>query len=215
MIFTSFFWDFDGTLYNTYPGMARALQKALLEYGIEAPTDEIHRRMKITLRDACVRYCLEHPRSGATPEALEARFAVYNEQESLAMRPYPGAREMLRAVISGGGRNYLFTHRAKTLLPALEREVIADLFSDMVTASDHFARKPSPDALLYLIQKHGLHRADCCMVGDREIDLGSAKGARISRVLFDPEGYMDPNMDVPWRFVSMDDMRKALCGKGD
>ncbi len=215
MVFTSFFWDFDGTLYNTYPGMSRALQKALLEYGIKAPEDEIHRRMKLTLRDACQRYCREHPDRGAAPEALEARFAFFNEQESLRMQPYPGAKAMLQAVVRGGGRNYLFTHRNKSLLAALEREGIAALFCDMVTASDHFARKPSPEGLLYLIEKHGLRKADCCMVGDRVIDLESAKGAGISRVLFDPEGYMDPNMNVSWRFTSMDDMQKTLCGKGD
>ena len=78
-----------------------------------------------------------------------------------------------------------------------------------MTSLDGFPSKPAPDALNYLVQKHGLKKAECVMVGDRDIDLDAGKNAGIGCVLFDPDHAFD-DYGTPWRFSSMDTLREVL-----
>ncbi|HAX98844.1 MAG TPA: phosphoglycolate phosphatase, partial [Candidatus Atribacteria bacterium] len=41
MKYTEYIWDFDGTLFDTYPVMVKAFQRALRELGIEEKPDTL------------------------------------------------------------------------------------------------------------------------------------------------------------------------------
>ena len=52
MRYTHWFWDFDGTLYNTYPRIVRAFQKALKSRDIRMNDEDIFPLVKNTLGHA-------------------------------------------------------------------------------------------------------------------------------------------------------------------
>ena len=207
MIYRHFFWDFDGTLYDTYGRITRACVFALQDLGAAASFDAVYPVVKRSL-DTCFR-TFAAP-LGVDKDAFLDAYHVYSESEGPeSIRPYPGAREALEAAVAGGGRNYLYTHRGGTASRWLGYDGLDDLFFDAVTSRDGFPAKPAPDALNYLIQKHGLDRAQCVMIGDRDIDLDAGKNAGIACALFDPDGFY-PDYDAPWRFRDMAALRKAL-----
>ena len=113
------------------------------------------------------------------------------------MQPFPGARRFLLSIRDHGGRNYLYTHRGESVFKALQQENFGELFCDMVTSLDGFPLKPAPDALLYLVQKHGLAIDDCVMVGDRMIDLMAGLNAGMHAICIDPDGFCPPPEDIP------------------
>ena len=45
-------WDFDGTLFDTYPLMAQSLRQALLDEGRDVPLEHIRALMNVTLGHA-------------------------------------------------------------------------------------------------------------------------------------------------------------------
>ena len=51
MEYKNYFWDFDGTLYNSYPGMVRAFVETLKTQEIELDSKEVYKIM----REASVR----------------------------------------------------------------------------------------------------------------------------------------------------------------
>lgn len=51
-IFKDIIWDFDGTLFDTYPGMVYAFKKALKDFGIEEKEDNILKYMKVSVSNA-------------------------------------------------------------------------------------------------------------------------------------------------------------------
>ena len=107
------------------------------------------------------------------------------------------AAEALREIVRQGGRNYLFTHRGPSALRCLKDDGLADCFTDHVIRPDGFPAKPAPDALMYLMEKHGVNQQSAVMVGDRQLDLDAGKNAGIETVLFDPDGYYkDATPDV-------------------
>ena len=207
MIYRHFFWDFDGTLYDTYGRITRACVSALKDVGAAASFDAVYPVLKRSL-DTCYR-------TFAAPLDVEKdvfvdAYHAHNETEGPeSIRPYPGVRETLQAVIDGGGRNYLYTHRGASAAKWLQYDRLEGLFIDGVTSRDGFPLKPAPDALNYLIEKHGLDRRECVMVGDRDIDLDAGKNAGIACALFDPEGFY-PDYDTPWKFTDMAALREAL-----
>jgi len=208
MKFTDFFWDFDGTLFDTYPRINRAIQNSLKDLGLDVPLETIEPLSKVSI-----------PHAGRTlvPDRLEAFRALYHqhaEEEGFeSMQPYAGAAEILRAVCARGGRNYLYTMRGHSALCALKHDGLAQYFTDFITGEEGFPGKPAPDALLHLIDKHRLDAAACVMVGDRDIDLKSGFGAGMAGALFDPGHYYD-QLDTPYRYETLFGMMADLVWDG-
>lgn len=204
MKFKEFFWDFDGTLFDTYPRVNRAIQKALKDVGVEISIEEIAPLTKVNIRHAL------EALSGPLAEDAMARYRVHAEEEGYdTMQPYAGARELLESVCARGGHNYLYTVRDLTAVDAVRHFGLDVYFTDYLTREDGFPRKPAPDALLHLMDKHGLSPADCVMIGDRDIDLDSGVNAGMAGALFDPGHYYD-GYETPYRFTSLFDMMCAL-----
>lgn len=200
-----FIWDFDGTLYDTYDRITRAVQKGLDEMGLSAQGHDIKALAKGTLRQACVTLAGED-----RAEELLARYFVHAEEEGEeSIKPFEGAEETLKAVVEKGGVNYLYTHRDQTALDALQRDGLTDYFRDFITAEADFPAKPAPDALNWLIAQHHLDRHECVMIGDRVIDAQAGNNAGIKSALFDPDGYYSKD-DADYFFIKLTDIPKNL-----
>lgn len=208
MKYRHFFWDFDGTLYDTYPRITRAFLRGLLDLGIQADAKEVYALNKRTLEECARAFSVRHP--GISEKEILTAYHVHAEEEDMSgVGMYPGARAMLEKVVRGGGRNYLYTHRGESVFKFLRRDGLEGLFRDRVTGLDDFPRKPAPDALLYLMDKWGLDKGDCVMLGDRDIDLDAGKNAGMACALFDPEEFY-PDYEATWRFRDMETLRKTL-----
>lgn len=195
MKYRHWFWDFDGTLFNTYPRICRALQKSLADAGIFEETADIMIPLKKTLEYAANVY---GNRYGCDPQRLLDGYRLHSEEEDAStMLPFPGMADFLKLVVDRGARNYLYTHRGESVFEPLKRWGVDALLTDRVTSLDHFPRKPAPDALLALVSRHGLSLDDCVMVGDREIDVAAGLNAGMHAVCLDPDGYCPAIPGVP------------------
>lgn len=208
MIFQHFFWDFDGTLYNSYHCVNLCAQMALADLGIHVSYDELMQKVKQSLATAAEAFAV--PRSCQEQEFMQIYRRHAHAIGTREIQLYPGADKMLRAVVENGGKNYLYTHRGSlSAWECLDRDGLRPLFADAVTSDDGFSSKPAPDALNHLIVKHGLDRNACIMMGDRNIDLDAGKNAGIAGGLFDPDGFY-PDYPTPWRFSDYDSMINTL-----
>lgn len=178
-------WDFDGTLYDTYPQMAQTLCDALADLGRQADPAEAYALIKRTvffaIREYAVRYNLP-------AETLQEGFFRRHMQDTV-FPPMPGMMDCLRQASRMGCRHYLFTHRGYLAKAQLAADGLDSLFVDAVTHEDGFPDKPAPDAILHLMKKHGFTAGDALMVGDRDIDILSGRAAGTRGILMDPDGY--------------------------
>lgn len=184
MTYRHFFWDFDGTLFDTYPAIVAAFQAALQEFGIKGDPDEIYKLMMTTITYAVDAYS---ERYGLGP-AFKRRFRQLERPFEQAMAaPYPGLRAVCREIAERGGKNYLYTHRDTEAILYLKRYGVDMYFADYVTSEDHFPAKPAPDALLALMARNGVSPKDAVMIGDRSIDILAGKNAGMAGCYFDPQ----------------------------
>lgn len=170
-------WDFDGTLYDTYPSMVGALAYALEKRGHVVDKEEILSLMKVSAGTAFTTYMEKY---GYGSDFYDAYRARRREIELDASTPYPGAAELLDEIVANGGYNYIFTHRGKTLFPMLEQHGLRSLFRVCLTSMSGFPRKPDPAGIVYLIEKYEIKRNEALMVGDRALDILCGKRAGIA-----------------------------------
>ncbi|MBE5781772.1 MAG: HAD family hydrolase [Clostridiales bacterium] len=207
MKFQHFFWDFDGTLFDTYARITRAIQKALKDLGVEATYEEIFSKAKISIGK-----CLAHFTAplGIEKDACMAAYHAHAEEEPFdTILLYPGAREMLEEICRRGGKNYVYTHRGASAREVIALNGMEHLFADYVTSENGFPSKPAPNALQYLMEKHGLKKDECIMIGDRGIDVESGLNAGMNGALIDLDG-MHPADQAPYRADSFEALHMIL-----
>ena len=202
------FWDFDGTLYNSYPQITRAFAQALNELGLGGLFCETQllASLKVSVyHTAC--QCAQ--KAKLEPAKIMEVFHRHHAQESL-FPPYEGLESCLRTLHEAGIRHYLYTHRDLRAIEQLKRDGLWPLFTDSVTRQDGFADKPAPDALLALMARNYASPAECAMVGDRDIDILAGRNAGIRGILFDPDGFY-PNLEADWRVGNMAELCRLFA----
>lgn len=178
-------WDFDGTLFDTYPVMARAFTETMNEAGYPADYREVYDLMKIAISETVKKFQAEY---GFGQEVLDAYRARRIEFELAGARPFPGVEEVLARVIAAGGDNFICTHRGDSIYELLRQGGVEGYFKEITTSAHHFARKPSPEAVQYLLDKHGMDPAETLMIGDRPLDVEAGQNAGTAGCFFDPDG---------------------------
>lgn len=179
------FWDFDGTLLDSYPAMVRAFLASAAEFGIAITPERTLALMKDTLWHCCQ---VVGAANGVAPQELVTAFRRHEKDELLhGLPPMPGIPEALTALQDAGVKHYVATHRDMVSRDLLEKAGLLPCFSGFVTEEDKLPRKPAPDMLLHLMAKHDLSPAECVMIGDRPLDTESGMAAGVLSVLIDPE----------------------------
>jgi len=192
------FWDFDGTLTDSYPAMVRAFIAGAAEFGITITPERT-----LTLMKNCLTHCCEvvGAENGVAPVELVRAFRRHEKEELRRGLPLmPWVAETLQATHALGIRHYVATHRDLVSRELLDMAGVLPLFSGFVTEEDRLPRKPAPDMLLHLMRVHSLDPAECLMVGDRPLDTESGRNAGILSALIDPEDrFPDAVCDVHTR----------------
>lgn len=174
-----YIWDFDGTLFDSYPHICYAFCKQMQALGRVVDPTEADTYLRRSFEEARIHF--------AVPLDAYKAFQVYQRKDfDPPILPYPQLRDTLVALLDAGAKHYIYTHRDQgSLSYYLDKYGFSEYFFDRITSDDGFPRKPAPDAITALLERHGLSKEDCVMVGDRELDIGSAKAAGIAACLFD------------------------------
>ena len=171
MLYSSYIWDFDGTLCDSYPHIIKAFEKTLERHGIPYDHETVTEKLYLHFGVAAKEYNLT---KAQFDEFFDLAFQI-------PYRPfvtvYPGAAAVLRAICENGGKNYLYTHRDRSAWTYLKLFGLDKYFSGGVDCTMHFPDKPKPDAIAFIINQYGLDKEKTLMVGDREIDVTAGKNA--------------------------------------
>lgn len=201
-----FIWDFDGTLVDSYPYSVACMQRAIRDFGYETTYSQVMEQMLDTI-PAALQYFSE--KFGIT--GLSDLFWQYyrvGPDEPVAL--FEGVISVLDRIEQLGGVNLIFTNRNETIFPMLQQAGIADRFVEVVTAQHpHFAWKPAPDAIEYLMETYGGTVENTVMIGDRICDLSSGWNAGCKTChLLTPAAPQFPPCD--WRIENYQQMLELL-----
>jgi phosphoglycolate phosphatase len=180
--------DFDGTLVDSAPDLAAALNRVLSEAGrsnlglgdIKAMVGD--GVAKLVERGLAATGPIPHE---ADLRAVVARFLeLYGAAASLETRPYPGVVETLGSLKAAGWRLAVCTNKAARLTVQILADLnMAGLFEAVVGGDSLPVRKPDGGHLLGTLARLAEPAASAVMVGDSRNDLLSARDAGLPIVL--------------------------------
>ena len=180
--------DLDGTLADTVPDIAAALDAALAGFG-SSPTsaNEAAAVMGDGLNAFFWRAIVAKRLNLSAEDAAEVQrrfIAGYRQTPAKLARLYPGIRDLLVDLRSHNVRVAVCTNKQEPIaLDILERLDIRGFFDSVVGYRDGRPKKPHPGPLLEAIASAGGHRDRALMIGDSGADSGAAIAARIDVIL--------------------------------
>ncbi|WP_195217988.1 HAD-IA family hydrolase [Turicibacter sanguinis] len=206
MMIKHIIWDFDGTLFDSYPGMVNAFLRALKKYEIEAEYDEVL-KLFLNSEKTAVQYYQNQFLLG------EELTEVYQDEKSHIdlsnMLPFPYAKEVCQKIKEAGRYNYILTHRGSTTYDILRKNGMVELFTEIVTKDNQFARKPDPEAIYYLLDKYQIHPKEAMIVGDREIEILLGQKAKVKTCFYE-SGNREPELQADYRVKSLEEVLTIL-----
>lgn len=179
--------DLDGTLIDSAPDLAAAVNELLAADGLSPVTLDAVRSMVGAGVKKLVARAYTAVGSPLAEDALDAKtgvmMQVYGRQLTANTILMPGAAEMLAAYHKARVKLAVVTNKPE----AFSREIL-DHFGlgtivDIVVGGDTGPeKKPAPDMLLHAVKAMGLSATRALMVGDSPADIGAAKAAYMASV---------------------------------
>lgn len=189
----NYIWDFDGTLFDTYPPMVDGAWQALKDFGISMDKKEIYFKMK----KYSTSYLINE--SNLNAKEFNELFHRYEKESTEVSRPFPETKQVLEMLKDNGGRHFILTHRlTESTWGLLKEHRLAHLIEEVVGIDQDFPRKPNPASLNYLIDTFHLERTDTMMIGDRRLDIEAGKNAGVATCLYDIDHFLG---EIPADYV--------------
>lgn len=178
-------WDFDGTMFDTYPAIIKAVRKLITDHSVTE--EEILRKMKISSETAIEYFGIDKQVFDENYHTLEKNLHPKDKP------PFPHLEDVLKA----SALNVIMTHKVReSTEEILEYYGLSKYFTEIVALDDGFRKKPAPDAYEYLHQKHKLD----LVIGDRELDLKPARELGIKTCAF-----QNPDLEADFHLASYED----------
>lgn len=177
--------DLDGTLIDTAPDMARALNDVLIEDGGSALPYEAIRPHVSKGANGLLDLAYGASRAPAERDPLRQRFLErYRADLATESRLFPGMETLLADLESAAMRWGVVTNKpgwlAEPLLATLELDARC---ACLVCGDTLDRRKPDPAPLYFACERLGVSTAEAMYVGDDERDIAAGRAAAMRTIV--------------------------------
>jgi phosphoglycolate phosphatase len=174
--------DLDGTLVDTAPDLARALNETMDLEGLPRVKLDTVRQLvgegARLLIERSAALAGVHFQSERLDELTEEFIAFYRADIARDSRPFPGVAEALDALAALGAKFAVCTNKRTDLSHMLLEAVgLGERFSAVVGADAVTERKPHPEHFRAAVTRAGGVVRRSVMVGDTAADVAAARGA--------------------------------------
>ena len=179
---TAFIWDLDGTLLDSYEAILAGIEETYRQFSIPYNKEEVRAFiLKYSVQDLLEQVAEER---GLDPVKLNQVRAQSLAEKNAQVVLMPGAREVLAWADKQGIQQFVYTHKGDNALTILRDLGLDVYFTEILTSQSGFARKPSPEAATYLIDKYHLNPEQTYYIGDRILDIEFAQNSGIQSINF-------------------------------
>ena len=179
---TAFIWDLDGTLLDSYEAILSGIEETFAQFAIPYDKGKVREFiLKYSVQDLLVQVAEERKLDVEVLNQVRAQSLAEKNAQVVLM---PGAREVLHWAEESGIQQFVYTHKGDNALTILRDLGLESYFTEILTSQSGFARKPSPEAANYLIDKYQLNPDNTYYIGDRTLDVEFAQNSGIQSINF-------------------------------
>lgn len=180
--------DLDGTLIDSVPQLAQAVNRMRVQLGFGEAGEQAVRHWVGNGADMLVRRALAdalgtEPGDELRRAARTAFDAAYDQVADQGLVFYPGVLDTLAALRRAGKRLAIVTNKPYRFVPAILAAAGLSEQFELVLGGDSLPeKKPSPAPLLHVCRQLDVDPARTLMVGDSENDVLAAQAAGMAVV---------------------------------
>lgn len=177
--------DLDGTLANTLDSMAYAANLVLRKFSLKELPVENFKYYCGEGADMLVRRCLKDAGDEELIHFEEARDLyrrIFAENPLYGAVAYPGILELLQHLKNQGICLGVCSNKPHEAAVEVIEQMFAGVFDAVVGQQEGIARKPAPDAPLYIAKQLGVQPAECLYIGDTGTDMQTGTAAHMYTV---------------------------------
>ena len=179
---TTFIWDLDGTLLDSYEAILSGIEETFGQFSIPYDKEQVRVFiLKYSVQDLLVRVAEERKLDVEVLNQVRAQSLFEKNAQVVLM---PGAREVLAWVKETGIQQFVYTHKGDNAFTILRDLGLESYFTEIITSQSGFARKPNPEAATYLLDKYQLDSEKTYYIGDRTLDVEFAQNSKIQSINF-------------------------------
>ena len=179
---TAFIWDLDGTLLDSYEAILSGIEETFRQFSIPYHKEKVREFiLKYSVQDLLVRVAEDR---NLDVEVLNQVRAQSLAEKNVQVVLMPGARDVLTWAAEHGIQQFVYTHKGDNAFTILKDLGLQSYFTEILTSQSGFARKPSPEAAIYLLDKYQLDPRDTYYIGDRVLDVEFAQNSGIQSINF-------------------------------
>ena len=178
----AFIWDLDGTLLDSYEAILSGIEETFGQFTIPYDKEKVREFiLKYSVQDLLVQVAEERKLDVEVLNQVRAQSLAEKNAQVVLM---PGARDVLAWAEESGIQQFVYTHKGDNALTILRDLGLESYFMEILTSQSGFARKPSPEAATYLIDKYQLNHDNTYYIGDRTLDVEFAQNSGIQSINF-------------------------------
>lgn len=170
------FFDLDGTIVDSAPGIKASVKYALLHFGIDEKREEIlNQFIGPPLFDA---FSFHYNMDKENADIAVAKYREnYNKNGAIELfSVYDGVEEMLRTLFDAGKRLCVASAKPTPFVERILKKANLDRYFEIINGASFDETKRSKSAVIKeTIALSGAEKARIIMVGDRENDITGAK----------------------------------------
>ena len=175
---TTFIWDLDGTLIDSYDVFLEALSESFANFKLPFDRQTVYNFIK----EESVNSLLE--KQAVSFEKIKEDFTNNSTSKNYKIKLMVGAKEVLDCTQKENIQNFIYTHKGKNSFDLLKQLGISSYFLEVVTSENNFKRKPNPEAINYLVKKYNLKTDETYNIGDRKLDIEAAHNSGLGSINF-------------------------------
>ena len=184
---TAFIWDLDGTLLDSYEAILSGIEETFGQFSIPYDKEKVREFiLKYSVQDLLAQVAEERKLDVEVLNQARAQSLTEKNAQVVLM---PGARDVLAWAEESGIQQFVYTHKGDNALTILRDLGLESYFMEILTSQSGFARKPSPEAANYLIDKYQLNPDNTYYIGDRTLDVEFAQNSGIQSLNFLESSY--------------------------
>lgn len=210
--------DLDGTLVDSVPDLAVAVDKMLAQLGrppagLDAVRHWVGNGAPVLVRRALANDIDHSDVDDALAEqGLELFMQAYAEKHEFT-QVYPGVRETLKWLQKQGIEMALITNKPERFVaPLLDEMKLGRFFRWIVGGDTMPQKKPDPAALFFVMKMAGVPASQSLFVGDSRSDVQAAKAAGVACVALSYGYNHGRPIEEESPALVIDDLRKLIPG---
>ncbi|RLV59375.1 phosphoglycolate phosphatase [Parashewanella curva] len=186
--FKAIAFDLDGTLVDSVPDLAAAINGMMMELNLELASEDqvrswVGNGAEVLVQRAITWSIQRSPESSVLKEALAVFLRHYDLHLNQHSRLYPSVKATLSNLHKQGYQLAIVTNKPQQFIAPLLQAFGLDAYFSLIIGGDTLGRKkPDPLPLNHILQQWQLENSQLLMVGDSKNDILSAKSASIASI---------------------------------